>query len=49
VVEFWRQRIDQWHNLIAARHREAAARAKVILDINHEKQVVFASRQIVGQ
>ena len=49
VGEFCRQRVDQRHDFIAARHREAAARAKVILDVDHEEHVVFANRQTIGQ
>ena len=49
VGEFCRQRIDQRHDLVPARHRQAAAGAKVILDIDHEQHVLFADRDFVGQ
>src|SRR5512139_1494067 len=49
VGEFGRQRIDQRHNFIAARHGEAAAGAEVVLDVDDEKRVPLADRQGFSQ
>ncbi len=35
--------------LVAARHRQAAARTEVVLDIDNQKRVPLADRYLVGQ
>ena len=35
VVEFFRQYVDQRYNLMSTRHRQIAAWAEVILNIDH--------------
>src|SRR5262245_61315452 len=49
VGEFSRQHIDQRYNLMSTRHRQIAAGAEVILNIDHQKDVVISHSQIIGQ
>jgi hypothetical protein len=42
VLKFCRQPIDQRHDLVAARHRQIAAWAKVILQVDHKKNIAVA-------
>lgn len=49
VGEFCRQRINQWHHFVAARYRQATARAKVVLDVDNQKHIALAGRELVGQ
>jgi hypothetical protein len=44
VLKFCRQPIDCRHDLVAARHRQIAARAKVILQVDHKKDIAVADR-----
>jgi hypothetical protein len=44
-----RQCIDQWHNFVAARHCQAAAGTEVVLDVDDEKRVVLANREVFLQ
>jgi hypothetical protein len=44
VLKFCRQPIDCWYDLVAARHRQIAARAKVILQVDHKKDIAVADR-----
>jgi len=39
VREFLRQGVDQRHDLVAARHGEAAARTKIVLHVDDEQNV----------
>jgi hypothetical protein len=45
VVEFARQGIDQGDNLVTARHGEATAGTKVVLDVDNEKRIALADGQ----
>src|SRR5262245_39361216 len=49
VGEFSRQHVDQRYNLMSTRHRQIAARAEVILNIDHQKDVVISHPQGIGQ
>src|SRR5450759_520798 len=42
------QAIDQWHHLVATRHRQAAAGAEVVLDIDDQQDIPIADRDFVG-
>ena len=41
VLEAAREAVDERHHLVAARHRELAARAEIILHIDDEEDVGF--------
>jgi hypothetical protein len=43
------QRVDHGHDFVAARHREAAARAKIMLDVDNQEDVVLADRETFCQ
>src|SRR6266478_117933 len=45
IPEALRQTVDDRYHLVAARDREAAARAEIVLDIDDQQNVVFADRQ----
>jgi hypothetical protein len=49
MLEFGCQSVDQGHNLVAARHSEAAAGAEVVLDVDDEKRIVLADSQFFFQ
>src|SRR5262249_11941569 len=49
VTEFFAQAIDRGHDLVAARHREASARTKVVLHVDGEEDVALAERNSVSQ
>ncbi len=41
-----RQTIDDRHDLVAPRHRQGAARTKIVLDVDHDEDVVVAERRV---
>ena len=49
VREFGRQRINQRHNFIAARHGEATAGTEVVLDVDNEKHIALANGHVFFQ
>ena len=42
VLEARGQAVDQRHDLVAARHRKAAAGAEIVLDVDHQQDVAVA-------
>jgi hypothetical protein len=49
VSKPFRHCIDQGHDFVAARHCQAAAETEVVLDVDDEKRIVLANRQIFFQ
>src|SRR5262245_58049390 len=49
VGEFSRQHVDQRYNLMSTRHRQIAAGAEVILNIDHQEDVVTSYSESIGQ
>ena len=40
------QPVDHRHDLVAARHRKRAARAEIVLDVDHQQHIAIADRKL---
>jgi hypothetical protein len=49
VSEFCRQCIDRRYDLVAARHRQAAARTEIVLNVDDQKHIAVADSQNIAQ